>query len=124
MATKPLGDLGEKIAREYLGNKGYEILDRNFRYSKLGELDIIAAKNNAVHFFEVKTRQKKHLSDFLPEDNITFNKQKKIIKLAQIWLSKHKLIDRDWQIDVLAIELYRDDSYDIRHLENAVGDFH
>lgn len=124
MATKPLGDLGEKIAREYLENKGYEILDKNFRYSKLGELDIIAKKSNNIIFFEVKTRKKKHLSDFLPEDNITYTKQKKLIKLAQIWLAKRKMNNIDWQIDILAIEIYRDESYDIRHLENAVGDFY
>ncbi|HNU96682.1 MAG TPA: YraN family protein [Candidatus Portnoybacteria bacterium] len=119
---KDLGDLGEKISREYLENKGYKILDKNFRYSKLGELDIIATKNNAIIFFEVKTRMKTGLDGFWPEDNITYGKQKKLIKLSQIYLSKKKLLDRDWQINVLAIELYRDGTYDIRHLENAVED--
>jgi len=123
MATKPLGDLGEKIAREYLENKGYKILDKNFRYSKLGELDIIAQKGNNIAFCEIKTRMKTGPGGFMPEDNITFDKQKKLIKLAQIWLAKHR-IDTDWQIDVLAIEIYRDNSYDIRHLENAVGDLY
>ena len=120
---KDLGDLGEKISREYLENKGYKILDKNFRYSKFGELDIIAQKGNDIIFFEVKTRKKTGLSEFLPEDNITFDKQKKLIKLAQIYLSKSRLLDNSWQIDILAIEIYRDGSYDIRHTENAVGDF-
>jgi len=124
MATKPLGDKGEKIAREYLEDKGYEILDKNFRYSKLGELDIIAQKSDDIVFFEVKTRMKTGPDGFWPEDNITYNKQKKLIKLSQIYLSKHKLLDYDWQIDVLAIEIYRDNTYDIRHLENAVGDMY
>jgi len=31
-------------------------------------------------------------------------------------------MDCDWQIDVLAIEIYRDDTFEIRHLENVVGD--
>lgn len=121
---KDLGDLGEKIAREYLENKGYKILDRNFRYSKLGELDIIAKKGDNIAFFEVKTRMKSGPDGFWPEDNITYNKQKKLIKLSQIYLSKNKLLDRPWQIDVLAIEIYRDGSHDIRHLENAVGDMY
>jgi putative endonuclease len=133
MATKPLGDKGEKIAREYLENKGYKILDKNFRYSKLGELDIIAmrkpasagatTRQGALVFFEVKTRMKTGPDGFWPEDNITYGKQKKLIKLSQIWLAKHKF-DGDWQIDVLAIEIYRDGTYDIRHLENAVGDMY
>jgi len=119
---KDLGDVGEKIAEKYLRNKGYKILDKNFRYSKFGELDIIAQKGNDIIFFEVKTRKKTGLSEFLPEDNITFDKQKKLIKLAQIYLSKSRLLDNSWQIDILAIEIYRDGSYDIRHTENAVGD--
>jgi putative endonuclease len=124
MATKLLGDKGEKIAREYLENKGYKILDKNFRYSKLGELDIIAQKDDTIVFFEVKTRMKTGPGGFWPEDNITYGKQKKLIKLSQIYLSKHRLMDSDWQIDVLAVEIYRDDTYDIRHLENAVGDMY
>ena len=42
---------------------------------------------------------------------------------AQIYLSKRKLMDSSWQIDILAIEIYRDGTFDIRHLENAVEDF-
>src|SRR4030042_2199492 len=119
---KNLGDVGEKIAEKYFQDGGYKILDRNFRYSKLGELDIIGQKDNNIYFFEVKARKKKHLSNFLPEDSITYQKQKKLVKLAQIYLSKNKLIDTPWQIDILAIEIYRDNSFDIRHIENAVGD--
>jgi len=124
---KNLGDIGEKIAENYLKEKGYKILDRNFRYSKLGELDIIGQKDNNIYFFEVKARKKKHLSNFLPEDSITYQKQKKLVKLAQIYLSKNPPAggsDNPWQIDVLAIEIYRNGTFDIRHLENAVGDFY
>ena len=56
--TKKLGDLGEKIAEKYLKDRGYKILDKNFRYSKLGELDLIARKDEGVIFFEVKARKK------------------------------------------------------------------
>ena len=121
--TKTLGDTGEKIAKNYLREKGYKILDKNFRYSKLGELDIIAKRGNNIIFFEVKARMRKGLSEFKPEDNITQTKQKKLVKLAQIWLAKRKL-DTGWQIDILAIEIYRDKSFDIRHLENAIADFY
>ena len=124
--TKTLGDTGEKIAKNYLREKGYKILDKNFRYSKLGELDIIAKRGNNIIFFEVKARMRKGLSEFKPEDNITRTKQKKLVKLAQIWLAKHPAAagDTGWQIDILAIEIYRDKSFDIRHLENAIADFY
>jgi len=121
---KDLGDVGEKIAEKYLRDKDYKILDKNFRYSKLGELDIIAKKDDNIIFCEVKTRLKTGPSEFLPEDNITHEKQKKLIKLSQIYLSKNKLMDNSWQIDILAIETYRDGSFDIRHIENAVADFY
>lgn len=127
MSTKSLGDIGERIAEMYLKEKGYKILDKNFRYSKLGELDIIAKKNSNVIFFEVKARMKKRVSWFKPEDSITFTKQKKLVKLAQIYLAKNPAAagqDNPWQIDILAIEIYRDGTSDIRHLENAVGDFY
>ena len=123
MGTKGLGDIGERIAKNYLKEKGYKVLDRNFRYSKLGEIDLVAQKGAEVIFFEVKARMRKGLSEFKPEDNITQIKQKKLVKLAQIWLAKRKL-DTGWQIDVLAIEIYRNKSFDIRHLENAIGDFY
>ncbi len=126
MGTKGLGDIGERIAKNYLKEKGYKVLDRNFRYSKLGEIDLVAQKGAEVIFFEVKARMRKGLSEFKPEDNITRIKQKKLVKLAQIWLAKHPAAagDTGWQIDVLAIEIYRNKSFDIRHLENAIGDFY
>lgn len=123
MSTKTLGDKGEKIAEKYLKEKGYKILDKNFRWKKLGELDLVARKGAGVIFFEVKARMKKRLSEFMPEDNITFTKQKKLVKLSQIYLAKKK-IDLPWQIDILAIEIYRNNTYDIRHLENAIDDFY
>jgi len=133
---KDLGDLGEKIAEKFLKDKGYKILDKNFHYSNFGELDIVGQKparqasqlagvtggGGDIIFFEVKTRMKTGPSQFLPEDNITRDKQKKLIKLAEIYLSKNKLNDVSWQIDILAIEIYRNGTFDIRHTENAIGD--
>ena len=127
MSTKILGSAGERIAENYLEMKGYKILDKNFRWKKFGELDIITRKGDDIIFFEVKTRRKSNLSGFKPEDSITFQKQKKLIKLAQIWLAKNPAVagqDNSWQIDVLAIEIYRDHTSDIRHLENAIGDLY
>ena len=126
-SSKKIGNIGEGVAKNYLKEKGYKILDKNFRYSKLGELDIITQRDDDIIFFEVKARMRKGLSEFNPEDNITQTKQKKLVKLAQIWLAKHPPAggtDISWQIDILAIEIYRNKSFDIRHIENAVGDFY
>ncbi len=48
------GRLGEDIACEYLVKRGFSIRDRNYR-KKWGEIDIIATKDNKLHFVEVKS---------------------------------------------------------------------
>ena len=51
---KEVGALGEDVACEYLRRHGFSICARNF-VRKTGELDIIAEKENTLHFVEVKT---------------------------------------------------------------------
>ncbi len=52
--SKLVGDTGEKIAVKHLKNLGYSIIDRNIK-TKFVEIDILAAKNNILYVFEVKT---------------------------------------------------------------------
>lgn len=52
---KEFGKSGEDIATEFLKNKGYTIICRNFS-CKMGEMDIIAKDKNEIVFIEVKTR--------------------------------------------------------------------
>ena len=54
MENKIIGNWGEGVAREYLKNKGYTILEKNWRYHHK-ELDIIAYKDGLIGI-EVKTR--------------------------------------------------------------------
>jgi putative endonuclease len=126
-ARKQLGNFGEKIAADYLKNKGYKILGRNFffRMEKIaiakGEIDIIAKKDKIISFVEVKTLSKD--KGFEPEDEVDFKKQKKLIKLAEIWLNKNKIaLDTKWQIDVIAIKVNLETKKArIRHFENVVS---
>ena len=53
-----LGQVGEEIAANWLMNNGYRILDRNWKLKNSYELDIIAFKDNLIHFIEVKTRDR------------------------------------------------------------------
>ena len=53
--NKEIGKLGEEIATQYLRNKGYKILDRNFM-CRQGEIDIVAHTKKELVFVEVKTR--------------------------------------------------------------------
>lgn len=127
-----LGGLGEKIAVNYLKKNKYKILDRNFRIGKWGEIDIIALKKTGkwlnkaknIIFCEVKTREIPFgRANYAPEDNITYSKQQKLIKLAKIYLSKNGYnLDIPWQIDVIAVEINPETEKlaDLRHIEKAI----
>jgi len=124
MDSKQIGNLGEKVAENYLKNKGYKILDRNYEFRifgapQKGEIDIIAQKNNIINFVEVKTL--KNADNFLPEEKVDFQKQRKLVKAAESWLMKKKIpLDTQWQIDIIAVEISQNNKAKIRHLENAV----
>ena len=48
------GKQGENIAEQYLKELGYKIIERNWKYSRIGEIDIIAQDKDTVVFVEVK----------------------------------------------------------------------
>ena len=107
MDHKKLGAFGEKLACEYLVNKGYDILGKNCR-NHFGEIDIIAKKKGLfsekpIHFVEVKTSLSGN-DNFSPEDRVDFKKQKKLIRLADFWLQNNEYPnDCPYQIDVISV---------------------
>lgn len=109
------GTLGEELAVEYLIEKGYQILDRNFRFER-GEIDIVAEEKGVLVFVEVKTRHSKSVGD--PEDAVTIAKRDKIRKVAEGYLFEHHVEDRECRFDVVAIERESPQVH-IRHIENA-----
>ena len=99
-----LGKEGEQMAIKWLKEKGYEILHVNWRYSYF-EIDIIAKKEEKLHFVEVKARQGNKFGN--PEDSVTNKKFKRLQKAADEFLflnPGHKWI----QYDILAITLFKD----------------
>jgi len=111
MNSIELGNLGERIALNYLKKKGYQILDKNYSSSFLsgpqrGEIDIVAKKGDVVSFVEVKTLSGNNKFTISPEEKVDFLKQRKIIKMAESWLMGKKIpLDTKWQIDVIAIRI-------------------
>ncbi len=84
-------------------------------------------KSEDLAFIEVKTRFKSGAdSNYAPENNITYFKQKQLIKLAKIYLAKKKIpIDTSWQIDIIAVEINPyNDKVNLRHIERAIQDFY
>jgi putative endonuclease len=128
MTTKELGDLGEKLACEYLLDKGFNILGKNDRIS-FGEIDIIARKkwrlfsrtSRPIHFIEVKTIVGSE--GFFPEQRVDYKKQQKLRDLVQIWLGKHRFSqETPCQIDIIGI-LVNETTRKARlhYFPNAVG---
>ncbi len=122
--SKSLGQIGEEIAANYLQRKKYKILERNYR-KPWGELDIVAKKDNEVVFVEVKTiTQSQEKSRFLPEEEITPQKKKRLIRAAKMYLWEKKYPpDQTWQIDVIGIEQIGKRKYRLRHTKKAISDY-
>ncbi len=111
--NKKIGDWGEKLATEYLENMGYDILVKNYRYSRY-EIDLIAKKDDLLIFVEVKTRSRTRFG--YPEDWVDANKIDRILEASDQYIN-----ETDWQkgirFDIIAILKGRDS--EIRHFEDA-----
>jgi len=104
------GKFGEDLAKQYLIKNGYEILTSNFR-SRFGEIDIIASKNNALIFVEVKLKIGEETGQ--PEEMINSKKISQIQKMAEIFLQKNSSLAQKfplWRIDAICIVLNPDGS--------------
>jgi len=85
--SKQKGDFAEKKAISFLEDLNYKILEQNFYAKKLGEIDIIASKNDVYHFCEVKSA-----SDYeIAVNNITPSKLSKIKRSVDYYLQIKKL---------------------------------
>jgi len=100
--NKHIGDLGEKIAEKHLIEKGYIILDRNFRY-KTGEIDLIGKDKDYISFIEVKTRTSSYFG--FPCEAVTYSKQQKIYRTAEIYIMQKKLFKLNFRFDVVEVIL-------------------
>lgn len=102
--NKKFGAWGERLAKEFLQKRKYEILDRNFQ-KRYGEIDIIAQKEGTLHFVEVKTRKASSTEIFgQPEEAVNLSKQKKMVKTACSYLAEKGFPeDMNWQMDVITV---------------------
>jgi putative endonuclease len=115
---KSLGNWGEKIAAEYLIEKGYSILERNYR-SPYGEIDLVVQIDKITVFVEVKTRSSTRFG--YPEEAVTRVKMEHLFSTAQAYLQNHPEISGDWRIDVIAIARGRSVlPEEILHFENIL----
>ena len=109
-----IGKKGERIAQEFLIDKGYKILAVNFRVRHM-EIDIIASFQNLLIVVEVKTRQSSYLAE--PHETVTKKKQLLIIKAINEYIIDHE-IDLETRFDIISIILNNNEK-SINHIEDA-----
>jgi len=127
--TKKTGDLGEKVAQQYLVEHDFSIVEVNY-WRKWGEIDIIAKDtNDVIHFIEVKTvshETKDELENAVahetwrPEEQVTERKLHQIHKAIQTWLSENDYMG-EFKIDVVAVRIVPRETYaTINFIENVM----
>ena len=116
-SKKQLGKIGESLAAKFLKQKGYQIIERNYR-SAWGEIDLVVQDGDVLAFVEVKTRRS--LKFGAPQLAVTNSKQRKISKTALQYLQEKELFDYVCRFDVISIVFPPDPSEPIiEHIENA-----
>lgn len=108
---KKLGNRGERIAASFLRKQGCQIIEKNY-HSLLGEIDIVAKEGESIVFVEVKTRRS---TDFgLPEEALSYDKRRRLSKLALNYLAHRRIEDTNCRFDVVSILM---DNNKVKHIE-------
>jgi putative endonuclease len=109
------GDIGEKLAAEFLLKLGYEIISRNWRIRQ-GEIDIIAKDGRTIVFVEVKTAYGDKFGR--PEEWVNTAKRRQIGKIAEAWIDKHNPEGYFFRFDVVALTK-TPEGFDLNHIIDA-----
>ncbi len=106
--NQDLGELGEKLAQDFLKESGYRVLFSRYR-TKYGEIDIVALKNKVLTFIEVKTRNSDKFGD--PLEAVTPWKIRHLKRATWAFLLDypHCLECYDIELAAVAVRLYRED---------------
>ncbi len=109
LSTKDIGNLGERVAREYFQSKGFAYVDANVA-RKTGEIDLIMRKGKTLHFVEVKSRlcnefpSKTSTSAYDPSANLHSAKIARVARTSE-WYVAEKGWEGEWQVDALLVWL-------------------
>lgn len=115
---KIVGAYGEREAINFLRNNNYTIYENNYIWSRMGEIDIIAGKNEYICFIEVKTRSSNLYG--MPSEAVDIKKQDQIRKLANYYIIKKNLTEKNIRFDVIEVFIKRGMITErINHIKNA-----
>ncbi len=110
-----IGKAGEQLAARFLIEKGYTILERNWRFSK-AEVDLIAKDGDSLVFVEVKTRSTDYFGK--PEEFVSPQKERLLAEAASVYMEQ---IGHQWAIrfDLISVIYRHEQDFTIEHLEDA-----
>ena len=113
--NKITGQCGEDFAARFLVKNKYKIIERNHR-NKMGEIDIIATKDEDLVFVEVKTRKENSL--YAPVLAVTKQKQNKLMKTAYVYLKEYPT-NKNIRFDIIEVIHNSKKVISINHIKNA-----
>lgn len=117
-SKRQIGNQYETLAKQYLLRQGLRFVEQNF-LTKVGEIDLIFQQGKTIVFVEVKYRNNDRFGS--AAEMVTRAKMRKLIKTANIWLSRQRqsIYTIDYRFDVIAIH---DNGRDINWIQNAISE--
>lgn len=115
-SNREMGQNGEDLACEFLRNKGWDILARNY-YAGHSEIDIIAKDGNVIVFLEVKMRSTSRFGQ--PIEFVNEQKIVHVYRAAEHWVHKHKMQDSPLRFDIIGILTSKKNPPEIAHYPDA-----
>ena len=113
------GNLAENLAADFLIQKNYKILVRNFRYQR-AEVDIIAEFEDLIVVIEVKARSYNALIE--PQEAVTKKKIKAILLCSDFFMKENQ-IDKEVRFDIITVVPNESGKLEINHIEDAFQSF-
>jgi len=110
--TSFVGEFGERLAAEFLENRGFRLVLSNFKVpvgrnnkgvSVSGEIDLIALDGDTICFVEVKTRSSDEFAS--PLAAVDLRKQRQITRTARVYRKIFNLRSAIFRYDVVSIVL-------------------
>ena len=97
-----VGTKGEDAAAGLLRDKGYNILRRNYAVHNVGEIDIIAEKDDDIHIFEVRTRR--NIGTYPDSaESVVQKKRNRVMRTAERFVNENELFDRNIVFEVIRV---------------------